>query len=282
MKFITLILGLVIFIGGTAMAFDPTHVQRVKSKRDCQQCDLSNANLAGADLRGVNLANGWMRSANLKGANLAGAILSYANLTGANLEGANLRGADVYGAMLMGANLRNAVFDEADLSEADFGPGKSGGKQFGKADVAGATFDGASLRGVKGLEVKAAPKRFHVPDSAVVRGGPSKDFLGTEIYVISGGSPMAGAFSVHQIVDALGEAKKDWEALEPGQWLLTIQKDDRVSGKQMNLKMLFTRHRTEDESGVLLARAIINGQEMNQGQIFQLAQQLALKAEAKQ
>ena len=93
---------------------------------------------------------------------------------------------------------------------------------------------------------------------------------------------MAGAFSVHQIVDALGDAEKTWEAKESGQWLLTIQKDDRMTGKRQTLKMLFTKYQDESGKGVLMARVIANGQEMNKGQIFQLAQQLALKAEAKQ
>ena len=93
---------------------------------------------------------------------------------------------------------------------------------------------------------------------------------------------MAGAFSVHQIVDALGDANKTWESKESGQWLLTIQKDDRDSGNRLILQMLFKRHRADDQSGVLLAQAVMNGQQMNQGQIFQLVQQLAMKAEAKQ
>ncbi len=117
---------------------------------------------------------------------------------------------------------------------------------------------------------------------AITAGGPGKVFLANEMYVVAGGSPMAGGFSVHQIVDALGTAKKTWKSVGKGQWMLTVNKTDQMSGKRLTMKMLFTRLRASEGDGVLLKRVIVNRQEMNQGQIFQLAQQLALKAEAKQ
>ena len=54
-----------------------------------------------------------------------------------------------------------------------------------------------------------------------------------------------------------------------------------MSGKHLTTKLLFTRLRASEGDGVLLKRVIGNGQEFNKGQIFQLAQQLAFKAEAK-
>lgn len=111
--------------------------------------------------------------------------------------------------------------------------------------------------------------------------GPGKEFLGAELYVVAGGSPMAGGFSVRQIVDALGTAKKNWKSFGTGQWMVTVDKVDKMSGKRLTMKMLFVRHKSGADDGVLLKRVIANGQEMNQGQIFQLAQQLAFKAEAK-
>ena len=116
---------------------------------------------------------------------------------------------------------------------------------------------------------------------AIAAGGPSKEFLAKEMYVVAGGSPMAGGFSVHQIVDALGATKKTWKAFGKGQWMVTVNKTDQMSGKRLSMKMLFTRLRASEGDGVLLKRVIANRQEMNQAQIFQLTQQLAFRAEAK-
>ena len=63
--------------------------------------------------------------------------------------------------------------------------------------------------------------------------------------------------------------------------MLTLKKTDRMSRKRLTMKMLFTRLQASEGDGVLLRRVIANGQEFNQGQIFQLAQQLAFKAEAR-
>ena len=270
-----------------AYAFKPAHVQQVKAGQDCQQCDLRNANLEGTDLRGLNLANAWMTNANLKGANLEGAKLDYATLSAANLEGANLKKTSAFDTKFLGTNLRGVSFDGADLTKADFGPGKWWGQQYPKADVAGASFSGAKLKGVKGLPASATgqptKRRGSAKDTRKRLGKmPTKDFLANEIYVIAGGSPMAGAFSVHQIVGALGSGKKSWAAYNPGQWMLTFKKKHRKTGKRLNLKMLFTKHNDDSGEGVLMARVIANGQELNKGQIFQFMQQLALKAEAKQ
>jgi len=103
---------------------------------------------------------------------------------------------------------------------------------------------------------------------AIAAGGPDKEFLAKEMCVVAGGSPMAGGFSVHQIVDALGKGKKSWEAFDRGQWMLTFKKEDRMTGKHLTLKMLFTKHTDDSRKGVLIARIIANGQEFNKGEIF--------------
>ncbi len=67
-----------------AWAFDPVHVEAVKSGQPCPwPCDLSDANLSDALLDNVDLTN----------ANLFGAYLKGASLEGANLQGAYLTGA---------------------------------------------------------------------------------------------------------------------------------------------------------------------------------------------
>ena len=66
-----------------AIAFDETHLQKLKKLNACEECDLSGANLKRIDLWG----------ANLKGADLRWTTLMEADFTGANIEGADMRGA---------------------------------------------------------------------------------------------------------------------------------------------------------------------------------------------
>ena len=46
---------------------------RLRSTKQCQQCDLSESNLEQAELNGANLLGANLQKANLKGANLQGA-----------------------------------------------------------------------------------------------------------------------------------------------------------------------------------------------------------------
>lgn len=249
----------------------------VLSGDPCLQCDLSGANLENANLEGLILGHVNFQGANLRGVNLRRASLGGAIFVGANMEGADLRKAQAREALFMGANMTNAMLDGAWLDGAEFGPKKFKGKKFPAAILTGATFKGVDLSRIRGLK-PAKP----VPDSAIVKGGPNKDFLGAELYVVAGGSPMPGEIRVYQIVSALGYGKKSWASNNPGQWMLTFKKKHRKTGKRLNLKMLFTKHNDDSGEGVLMARIIANGQELNKGQIFQFMQKLAIKAEAKQ
>ena len=76
---------ILLFGPGTAFAYDPNHLNIVRSSDGnvCAGCDLVGAPLNGVDLDGKNLAG-----ANLSYANLRGAILNNTNLAGANLSGA--------------------------------------------------------------------------------------------------------------------------------------------------------------------------------------------------
>ena len=304
-------------LGGVAQAFNPGQLKTLLATKSCPGCDLSGANLSHKDLRKANL-----EKANLKGVKLVFTKFDEANLRGANLDGANIMRVDFWGAdlegailtnikkgdmMFQGANLRGVDFTNSNLTKGRFGSETRRGKRYPPADITGAVFKGATLdwrmeQRIKQQQKAASPaqitrqasrsdqgpgqtgtgKRFTVPDSAIVRGGPNKGFLGAELYVVAGGSPMAGGFSVHQIVDALGKGKKSWEAFDPGQWMLTFKKEDRMTGKRLILKMLFIQHRGDSGEGVLISRIIANGQELNKGQIFQFMRQRALKAEAKQ
>ena len=271
---------------------------------------LQKANLEKANLKGAKLVFTIFDEANLRGANLDGAIMMRVDFFGADLEGAILTNIKRGDMMFQGANLRHADFTNSNLTGGRFGSENRSGKQYPPANITGANFNGVKMdwrlkqmiaeqkksqaqpsvaSSQRNSPAKASKpkrtaqgKRFAVPDSAIVPGGPKKKFLGAELYVVAGGSPMAGEFSVHQIVDAMGKGKKSWETFNPGQWMLTFKKKDRMTGKRLTLKMLFTKHKGDSGEGVLMARIIANGQELNKGQIFGLVRKLAFKAEAKQ
>ena len=66
-----------------ASAFDPDDVQKLKDKRSCWQCDLSDADLSSANLLGTML----------DGADFSNANLTEVDFTGANLTSVRLKGA---------------------------------------------------------------------------------------------------------------------------------------------------------------------------------------------
>ncbi len=156
-----------LFGGSAAIAFEETHLQKLKKLNACEGCDLSGANLArvdlwganlsGADLSGADLMDAVLRAANLSGANLNGANLRevkmmVADLSGADLSGADLSGADLWNsnlekAILSGANLSKASLLEANLSEADLSDANLVGAKLRGADLSGANLRGADLTG---------------------------------------------------------------------------------------------------------------------------------------
>ena len=134
-----------LIITGTVLyAFDPAHVQQLKSTKQCEGCDLngadlselflrwanpsrsnlSNANLSRAKMFQADLSNGNLSKANLSWAFLSQANLSRSNLNNANLSNANLSRADLRGANLAGADLRHADLSKADLREAIWTDGR--------------------------------------------------------------------------------------------------------------------------------------------------------------
>ena len=98
---------------GSASAFDPDDLQKLKYTNKCKSCDLSGANLHSTDLSNANLNGANLTEADLRFARLKDADLSNANLKGAiltaDLEGAFLNGAILSGANLKGANLEDAI-----------------------------------------------------------------------------------------------------------------------------------------------------------------------------
>ena len=103
-----------------AIAFDETHLQKLKKLNACEECDLSVANLKRIDMWVSNLNRANLDGANLSKANLSKTNLSQTDLTGANVTGANLTNAilsmvnltwaDLTGANLAGANVEGTIF----------------------------------------------------------------------------------------------------------------------------------------------------------------------------
>ena len=119
--------------------------------------------------------------------------------------------------------------------------------------------------------------------TAVAAGGPSKEFLARELHVTPGPgiAPGPSGFSVKQIVGALEGSKTSWKSLGKGQWRATVTKVDPTTRRYLTVKILFVGIGDDTGKGALMKRVNANGQELNLGQIFQFAQQLAFKAEAK-
>ncbi|WP_158744768.1 pentapeptide repeat-containing protein [Streptomyces sp. NRRL S-1448] len=144
---------------------------------DFSAADLSDADFEHAHLAGAVMAGTALREATLDGAELADAVLADADLarshlvradlrriqaagahfedtylTKAEMEEAGLRRASLVRASLPGAILRGADLRQADLRDADFtGADLTGADLTGAKNLSTAGFDGAVLKGTRGL-----------------------------------------------------------------------------------------------------------------------------------
>jgi uncharacterized protein YjbI with pentapeptide repeats len=103
-----------------SMAENPTHVEKLKATKKCEDCNLKGANLKGMNLQGVGLYRTLLSDADLTGADLQGAYMRRADLRGANLTNANLTGVELSSAYLQNANLAGANLAEANLEGSTF------------------------------------------------------------------------------------------------------------------------------------------------------------------
>lgn len=129
------------------------NIQQLIVTKECQYCDLSNANLSEVDLEGANL-----QGANLQGANLQGGDLQAAYLLGANLSGADLTDADFRGvnltfgslakATMVGTNFEGANLQQVDLQHGNLEKAKLKAPSFlYQANLSNANLTDANLRG---------------------------------------------------------------------------------------------------------------------------------------
>lgn len=112
-----------------AFSYNQADLQKLLDTNECNDCDLSGADLSNKGLYGAamlrsnlsaaNLTGALLREAKLNGANLSKAVLPNAKLNGATLSGANLSGANLNGAILININGDAATFTGATLTNAD-------------------------------------------------------------------------------------------------------------------------------------------------------------------
>jgi len=118
MVFILAITIITLFISaGIASAFTEADLEKLKTTKSCEGCNLRGANLSRANLSGINLSGADLggvnlRGANLSGANLSGAKLGDAVLSDANLSSANLTGASLAGAYMFGTDFSRATWTD--------------------------------------------------------------------------------------------------------------------------------------------------------------------------
>lgn len=76
------------FMETSVFAFNLADVNKLKTSKNCGNCDLSNADLSGLSLLGANVSGANMRNANLTNTVITNGILTNANLSGAIMGGA--------------------------------------------------------------------------------------------------------------------------------------------------------------------------------------------------
>lgn len=139
---------------------DRSHLDRLDSRLNFTNMDLSRAELEATDLRFANFERSDLTGANLAFADLRRAILVDADLGDATLSGADIRATAMYGTNLKGADLRNtnaamlriaegqyagAIFDGADLRDTDLRGADLQGAMLLSADLRGADLRDANL-----------------------------------------------------------------------------------------------------------------------------------------
>lgn len=83
----------------SAGKYSPADLEKLKTTKSCEGCDLKEAPLAGLDLSNALLKNADLSSADMSGTILKNADLSGATLTGATIDKANMLGATMTGAI---------------------------------------------------------------------------------------------------------------------------------------------------------------------------------------
>jgi len=143
-----------------AQAFEDEDLQKLKSEKACNDCDLKNVELSkmsftNADLEETNFKEAVLSDLDLSGSNLEDADFSGAKLTNVNFTGAKLKSANFENSILLwvnfnGANLDSAKFEESTMKGVSFKDANLDDAEFDDANKSLADFTG-------GLEMKDEP-----------------------------------------------------------------------------------------------------------------------------
>jgi len=127
-------------------AYDESDLKKLKETKECNKCDLKEADLTKAILFKANLTEANLTKAKLKEAKLGNANLTKAILFRAKLSKAELNGATLEDADLSKANLKDANLNRANLTGSNLTETKLRRAQLKYANLTGANLTGANLK----------------------------------------------------------------------------------------------------------------------------------------
>jgi uncharacterized protein YjbI with pentapeptide repeats len=148
---ISMVLAAIAFpcVAGGAWAFDEAQLKQLTETKQCNGCDLSEADLANLDLEGAQLVGANLNAANLANANLRGANLTKASIVEANLANTNLRQTTLRETTFVYSNLAQVTMQGATLYGTDFQGANLNGLNLSDAKIEHTSFTNANLAGLK-------------------------------------------------------------------------------------------------------------------------------------
>jgi uncharacterized protein YjbI with pentapeptide repeats len=193
-----------------SQAANPAHLSQLASGKQCNNCDLSMANLSGQDLSGFQLIGANLNGANLVNTNLSGANLTQASIVGANLAGANLsrtnlnKATFVYSNLarvqMQGATLLYTDLQGANLADLDMSGAQVSKSSFTKANIYGLKLPSSMRANAAGLDANGNTFTISTLKALAGEGGASRTITTTEggvdVYEAGGSSRRRRQYSV--------------------------------------------------------------------------------------
>jgi uncharacterized protein YjbI with pentapeptide repeats len=136
-------------VASGAWAFNEAQLQQLQETKQCNGCDLSEANLADLDLEGAQLIGANLNAANLVNTNLRGANLTRASIMEANLTHTNLRQTNLSETTFVYSNLAQVTMQGATLYGTDLQGANLNGLNLSDATIEWTSFANANLAGLK-------------------------------------------------------------------------------------------------------------------------------------
>lgn len=127
----------------------PADLDQLSSGKQCNGCDLSQADLSGMNLTGYSLVGANLNGSNLVNTNLSGANLTKASIVGANLAGANFNDTNLSQTTFVYANLVRVQMQRAKLVQTDFQGANLAEMDLSDSQISRSSFAEANLYGLK-------------------------------------------------------------------------------------------------------------------------------------